>query len=279
MMATGVVERSMRADGYYDFHPRTLPQVLERMHVDGVWPGQLTVRRGWARAVARPWNDEVLDATVRLDRGSSDFLHAVAEVLAPMGSGVVYSPALYPEATRVWVKAGFAPFGMLDVMEMRLGPEITPPQHPIQATRRPVWPPLVGLDQLAFDQFWSMSEAGLAEAMRATPRSVVLEARLDGALAGYALAGAQTMLSFLQRVAVAPVFSGQGVGTSLVRASMAWAAARGARLMVLNVRPENDRARHLYEREGFEMRDVHLDLLRFVASPDLSGAWGSPPKR
>jgi ribosomal-protein-alanine N-acetyltransferase len=237
--------------------------VPERLHVEGAWPGPLTVRRGWARALARPWNDEFLDAAVRLERGSSEFLHAVAELLAPMGTGTVYSPALYPEATRVWSKAGFALFSRLDVMEIRLGPGLTPPRHPISPVRDPVWSSLVELDRHAFEGFWSMGEAGLVEAMRATPRSVVLEAWLDGALAGYALAGAQTMLSFLQRVAVAPVYSGQGVGTSLVRASMAWAAARGARVMVLNVRPENDRARLLYEREGFEMRDIHLELLRF----------------
>lgn len=278
-MAPGVVEHRVRADGHYDFHPRTLPQVPERLHVDGAWPGQLTVRRGWHRAVARPWNDKVLDAAVRLERGSSEFLRTVAELLAPMGSGVVYSPALYPEATRVWAKAGFTPFGVLDVMEMRLGAGVTPPRHTIQATRRPVWSSLVDLDHLAFDGFWSMGEAGLVEAMSATPRSVVLEARLDGALAGYALAGAQTMLSFLQRVAVAPTYSGQGVGTSLLRASVAWAAARGARVMVLNVRPENDRARRLYEREGFEMRDVHLDLLRFGAPPRPIGGLGAAPQR
>jgi ribosomal protein S18 acetylase RimI-like enzyme len=213
--------------------------------------------------VARPWNDEVLDAAIRLERGSGEFLRAVAEHFAPQGSGAVYSPALYPEATRVWSKAGFEPFGRLDVMEMRLGTGITPPRHEVAANRHPSWASLVALDRLAFDGFWRMGEAGLVEAMRATPRSVVLEARSDGELAGYALAGAQTMLSFLQRVAVAPDFAGRGVGTSLVRASMAWAAARGSRVMVLNVRPENDRARVLYEREGFEMRDIHLELLRF----------------
>jgi ribosomal protein S18 acetylase RimI-like enzyme len=213
--------------------------------------------------VARPWNDEVLDAAIRLERGSSEFLRAVAEHFASQGSGAVYSPALYPEAKRVWVKAGFQPFGRLDVMEMRLGPGITPPRHQIDATRNPSWAPLVAIDRLAFEGFWRMGEAGLVEAMRATPRSVVLEARSDGQLAGYALAGAQTMLSFLQRVAVAPEFAGHGVGTSLVRASLAWAAARGSRVMVLNVRPENERARVLYAREGFELRDVHLELLRF----------------
>jgi ribosomal-protein-alanine N-acetyltransferase len=256
-----------RADGRYDFHARTLPQVPERLHVDGVWPGPVTVRKGWAKAVARPWNDEVDDAAVRLERGSGEFLRSVSELLAGMGSGSVYSPALYPEATAVWAKAGYIPFGQLQVMEMPIGPGITPPRHQIQATRNPAWEPLVSIDQAAFEGFWRMGEAGLVEAMRATPRSVVLEARLDGALAGYALTGAQTTLSFLQRVAVAPAFSGQGVGSSLVRASLAWAAARGSRVMVLNVRPENERARQLYEREGFEMRDFHLELLRFGNSP------------
>jgi ribosomal-protein-alanine N-acetyltransferase len=253
--------------------------VPERLHVDGVWPGPVTVRRGWAKAVARPWNDDVLDPAVRLERGSSDFLRAVAEHFASRGSGAVYSPALYPEATRVWSKAGFSLFGRLDVMEMPIGPGITPPRHQVDATRDPSWASLVALDQTAFEGFWRMGEAGLIEAMRATPRSIVLEARRDGELAGYALTGAQGMLSFLQRVAVAPTFSGQGIGTSLVRASLAWAAARGSRVMVLNVRPENDRARTLYEREGFEMRDVHLDLLRFDGPPGADRGLGVAPQR
>lgn len=231
--------------------------------MDGAWPGPVTIRKGWAKAVARPWNDDVTDPAVRLERGSGEFLRSVAELLAPMGSGSVYSPALYPEASGVWTKAGFTSFGRLQVMELPIGPGITPPKHPIQTTRTPDWERLVALDKTAFEGFWRMGQAGLVEAMRATPRSVVLEAHLDGTLAGYSLAGAQTMLSFLQRVAVAPEFAGKGVGTSLVRASLAWAAARGSRVMVLNLRPDNDRARRLYEREGFEMRDIHLELLRF----------------
>jgi ribosomal-protein-alanine N-acetyltransferase len=237
--------------------------VPDRLHLDGVWPGPLTIRKGWAKAQARPWNDEFPDPALRLERGSHEFLKAVAELLAPKGSGMVYSPALYPSATKVWTSAGFALFRLLDVMELSLGAEIRPPDHTIEPTRTPDWRALVAIDDLAFDGFWRMTEAGLVEAMRATPRATVLIARVDDHLAGYALVGSQTTVSFLQRVAVAPPFGGQGVGASLVRASATWASRRGARALVLNVRPENDRARRLYEREGFQARETQLHLMRY----------------
>ena len=187
----------------------------------------------------------------------------MAELLGPRGSGRVYSPALYPSATKVWASAGFTLFRLLDVMELTLGADMRPPEHVVEATNAPDWPPLVAIDRLAFDGFWRMSEAGLIEAMRATPRATVLTARVDDELAGYSLVGSQLTASYLQRVAVAPSFAGQGIGSSLVRASAEWAAKRGSRALVLNLRPENDRARRLYEREGFQARETPLHLLRY----------------
>lgn len=223
----------------------------------------MTIRKGWAKAVARPWNDEVPDATIRLERGSSDFLRVASEHLGPMGSGRVYSPALYPSAARVWTRAGFAMFGHLEVMERPLGIETPRLDHQIESSVDPDWAAVTRIDRLAFDGFWRMSEAGLVEAMRATPRAVALLARVEDHLAGYALVGSQMSLSFLQRVAVDPVFSGRGIGTSLVRAARGWAGRRGARAMVLNLRPENHKARHLYEQEGFRVVDTTLQLLQF----------------
>jgi ribosomal protein S18 acetylase RimI-like enzyme len=213
--------------------------------------------------MARPWNDEIPDPALRLERGSHEFLRAVAELLGPRGSGPVYSPALYPSATKVWTSAGFTLFRLLDVMELTLGTDMRRAEHVVEATTAPDWRALVAIDRLAFDGFWRMSEAGLVEAMKATPRATVLTARVEDEFAGYSLVGSQLTASYLQRVAVAPSFAGQGIGGSLVRASAEWASKRGSRALVLNLRPENDRARRLYEREGFQTRETPLHLLRY----------------
>jgi GNAT superfamily N-acetyltransferase len=50
---------------------------------------------------------------------------------------------------------------------------------------------------------------------------------------------------------IAVVEDGRGAGSALMHAVESWARAHKCELLVLNVLKENDRARRLYERQGF----------------------------
>jgi RimJ/RimL family protein N-acetyltransferase len=51
---------------------------------------------------------------------------------------------------------------------------------------------------------------------------------------------------------VAPGWRGQGLGTTLLRAGIAWARGAGAHKVALQVRPHNQAAIALYEKLGFQ---------------------------
>ena len=242
----------------------TLSQVPTRLHIDGDWPGSISIRRGWAKAVARPWNDELPHGSLRLIRGGRDFLSETAVALADMAGGHVFSPALYPSASGVWKKAGFTLNSLLDVMERRLGYDVPTEDLGVTKLEHSRLEEMKAVEEAAFDPFWRMSVDGLVEAYGATPRSVVFVTHDEHRVAtGYAITGAQSGVSFLQRIAVSTKHSGAGLGTALVQASFQWARRQGARTMILNVRPGNPAARRLYQKNGFTMTGTALELLEF----------------
>ena len=73
-------------------------------------------------------------------------------------------------------------------------------------------------------------------------------------------------MSYLQRVAVHPDHQGEGIGRSLVRASLRWGQKHGASSMLLNTQPENTAAARLYMSEGFVRLSYGLDVLKFESS-------------
>jgi len=58
-------------------------------------------------------------------------------------------------------------------------------------------------------------------------------------------------------LAVETASQGQGVGRLLMDAAEAWARSRGYRRITLNVFAQNERARQIYERLGYEPETVH----------------------
>jgi ribosomal protein S18 acetylase RimI-like enzyme len=230
----------------------------------GDWPGPLTLRRGWARAEARPWNDVVPDAILRIVRGGTAFVQACTDVVKERGAPTVFSPPLAASARRSWEHAGYQTFIELALMRQSLEDPIPSPDHLVVEVDGADPAGLLAIDRAAFADFWRFDRRGMEEAMNATSRSSVFVVRnAEGRPAAYAIVGYGHAICYLQRVAVDPLWQGRGMGRSLVRVAARAARASGARAMLLNTQPENEPAMALYRSEGYVTLTEPLAVLRF----------------
>lgn len=235
------------------------------MRISNAWPGLVTLRRGWARATARPWNQEYEDAHLRIIRGGPGFTAGCAVALAAAGAPSVISPPLPTPARRPWVDAGFEPYIELALLKLDLRAAPAMPDHLIQEGTPSDLDAAVKIDAEAFQPFWRLDELGLKEAIEATPKSSLLVIRGEpGELAAFAILGLGHALSYLQRVAVAPRWQRQGMGRSMVRAAARRARQNGAGALLLNTQTDNEPALNLYKEENFVHLTDALGLMRRV---------------
>ncbi|HEX5631007.1 MAG TPA: GNAT family N-acetyltransferase [Acidimicrobiia bacterium] len=235
---------------------------MSSLQLEGCWPGPVTLRKGWARAESRPWNDAVPMAHLRLVRGNgSGFIGECVEALTAAGATAVLSPPLPRSAQRTWRQARFQPHSTLALLRRPLD-RLAPPNHIVTEGTTDDVPEALRIDAAAFDSFWRFDAAALSEAMAATPLSVLLVVGAPGGgLAGFAVTGAGSTLAYLQRVAVDPRFQATGIGRSLVRASARWAQKAGATSIMLNTQTGNEPALRLYESEGYDTLEEPLEVL------------------
>lgn len=110
-------------------------------------------------------------------------------------------------------------------------------------------PALACLDHAAFPPPWWFSAATLERVRQET--SCFLVAERDGLLIGYAEARSAEHGAHIGRLAVAPPFQRQGVGSFLLRAVLARLWEQGVRKVTLNTQEDNRSSRRLYDRFGF----------------------------
>ncbi|MBY0569069.1 MAG: GNAT family N-acetyltransferase [Hyphomonadaceae bacterium] len=97
----------------------------------------------------------------------------------------------------------------------------------------------------------------------------------DGAIVGYSKLGAVDMdvdatgALELHRLYVDTSVKGAGVAKALMDDGLAWARAKGARVMFLSVWENNARAQAFYKRYGFEHVKEHTFMVGRVADRDF----------
>ena len=226
--------------------------------------GRLRIRTRWGWASARPRNEYGNVALLQARRSNPRLLAIAALQLIDRGFEEVVSSPVPDGQVDKWTSAGFEPYAAFDIMRASLNETVAIPDLEISVlTDRNQ---ALAIDRSAFDPEWRYSQAGLEDSIEATSSSELLghPSEGDGGNSlGYAVVGRAGPQGFLQRIAVDPNFQDRGIGRSLVRAAKQWARNRGASIMVLNTREDNDGAHHLYRSEGFSTGG-QLHVLRFT---------------
>lgn len=101
---------------------------------------------------------------------------------------------------------------------------------------------------------WNQPEADIAAAL-ANATSTILAIRDGDHVIGTVMVGYDGHRGWLYYVAVAPDHRGSGLGGMLVAAAEAWLGERGASVVRLMVRAENDAVTGFYRALGYEAGD------------------------
>ena len=188
-----------------------------------------------------------------------EFVERCLEALREQGRARVVTSALTPADALPFVDAGFTVRERLHLLAHDMT-HTTPPSRSTRRARGADHRAVLALDHLAFDEFWRLDEAGLDDAIRATPVARFRVAGDDG-IAAYAISGRSGQQGYLQRLAVAPSARREGWGRVVVSDSLRWLARHGVRRTLVNTQLTNDSALALYEACGFRRLAVGLCVL------------------
>lgn len=201
---------------------------------------------------------------------STDFILRCVRNLGLEGYASVVTGALSPAEQTTFRAAGFEVTEHLHLLshDLRSLPIVEGPIETLRRCGRQDRAEVLEVDQMAFDSFWRLDDAGLDEALGATPHTRFRVAHPHGltpeaprGVVGYAITGRSGRRGYLQRLAVHPEIQRQGVGTLLVADALRWLRRWRVERAMVNTQLANERALALYERLGFRREPSGLSVL------------------
>lgn len=223
------------------------------------------VRRGSERLRVGTWRGDgsvAYVAPVTERPPSASLVRHACVVLAERGFREILTAALAENERGGFIAAGFEVRDSLHLLAHDLDqPLPATGRTSLRRARKAHRHAALAVDNASFPPFWRLDEAGLAEAITATPSARFRVAVADRRVVGYAVTGRSGRRGYLQRLAVHPGWQGRGIGRDLVADCLAWLVRRGATGAVVNTQVENERALALYQAMGFRLQPSGLDVL------------------
>ena len=224
-----------------------------------------------ARLRVAPWRGDHATAYVTPLRGRPSRA-AVERCLASLpsdGYAAAITAALPGVDQMPFLQAGFVVHERLHLLRRALDglPTAEVPTVELRRSRQSEWSSVLTVDASAFPPFWRLDDAGLQDAMTATPSSRLRVAVPRGAgapVVGYAVTGRAGPRGYLQRLAVDPAAQRVGIGRALVADGLRWLRRWGAKEVLVNTQEGNGSALALYEQLGFRMQPDGLAVLRHM---------------
>ncbi len=227
------------------------------------------IRWGRERARAGPWRGSPQVALLSPLPGAPvptlAFVRRCVDTLSAQGFTGVVTGALAPAEQRAFLAAGFAAAERLHLLSHNLTGLSAPRTRGtrLRRARSRDREGVLAVDHGSFPTFWQLDDAGLADALTATPHTRFQVAVDDatGSIQGYAITGRSGRNGYLQRLAVDPRQQGRGLGRALVVDGLRWLARWRAEQCVVNTQWGNEVALGLYERVGFTRLPQALAVL------------------
>ena len=193
------------------------------------------------------------------------FVRRCIDTLSAQGFTGVVTGALAAEEQHAFLAAGFTETERLHLLSHDLSdlPSAACSGARLRRARPRDREAVLQVDLISFPTFWQLDDAGLTDALTATPHSRFTVAVDDasGRLVGYAVSGRSARNGYLQRLAVAPDEQGRGLGRALVADGLRWLARWRAEQCIANTQWGNEAALGLYERVGFRRLPEALAVL------------------
>jgi ribosomal protein S18 acetylase RimI-like enzyme len=187
----------------------------------------------------------------------------------------VRTGALFPAAADQFGAAGFEVVDRLALLQvdLRAGSPIVPGEAPdadntvTAPLRRHHHAAAAAVDRDAFGSSWANDVHDLEDIRTATPTHhatgrFVRRGRRRRELAGFAISGAASGTGYLQRLAVARAYQGDGHGRALTAESLAWMRRRRLRAALVNTAVTNEPALALYASFGFRRLTEQLVVMQ-----------------